>query len=90
MKKITNCLYRWVYSGWVWFARKVIRVPFIMEWNKDGFISAVTFSWSLEYAQTVRDGWDISQRYNTLLTHHKDLQHKYQVLKEKMAESEGK
>ena len=85
MSKINDKIYAWTYIAWVWFGRKVIRIPFVLEWHKDNFIRAITFSWSLEYAQRVQENWEVGKLYNTLLSKHKKLQHDHDTALEEIA-----
>lgn len=66
--RVPQRLYDALISIWLWYARKILGVPFIIAYNPppERKLFAITHSWSLEYAQKIKDNWDIQIRYARL------------------------
>ncbi len=61
-------IYGYLFAVWYWYADKVLRIPFTVSYmplvDGEQRLQGITFSWSLQYSQQLKDNWDLQERYN--------------------------
>ena len=66
MNRLWDKLYTFRFKFLHWYALKILKVPFAVDYMDGNKLLAITYSWSLEYAQAVKDNWDANAQIKTL------------------------